>query len=117
MAATFGKAERLCSKKSIGELLSKGRWFVLPHVKCCWMPSDAEVSRIMVSVPKKFFKRAVRRNLLKRRLREAYRIQKGLLGDAKVNLMFAYSSPEIAPWETIREEVAQALGHICAKSE
>ena len=116
MAATFGKAERLCSKKSIGELMAKGRWTVLPHIKCCWKPTDGEVSHIMVSVPKKFFKRAVKRNLLKRRLREAYRLQKDLLGAAKVDLMFAYSSPEIAPWETLRDEVAEALRRIEAKS-
>ena len=42
----------------------------------CLKGTGNEENRIMVSVPKKLFKRAVKRNLLKRRIRESYRKQK-----------------------------------------
>ena len=66
----------------------------------------------MVSVSKKFFKRAVKRNLLKRRMREAYRTQKDLLAVSGVDLLLAWSSKEIADFETVRSEVAAVLSRV-----
>ena len=65
-------------------------------------------SRILVSVPKRFFKRAVKRNLLKRRIREAYRQQK-IDG---VDVMFQYNSQEIADSATIFREIGAILKRI-----
>ena len=74
-------------------------------------------NRIIVSVPKKFFKRAVKRNLLKRRLREAYRTQKSLLpSSAGVDLLLSYSSAEILSSAEIRECVAAVLTQVAARS-
>jgi ribonuclease P protein component len=66
----------------------------------------------MVSVPKKFFKRAVRRNLLKRRLRESYRLQKERLTASGVDLMLAYSHAEIADFQTLFTEIGEILDRI-----
>ena len=53
-------------------LLAKGRHGKVTGLRYCFRPdSGAEENRIMVSVPKKMFKRAVKRNLLKRRIRES----------------------------------------------
>ena len=77
---TLSKEERLYCRKDISELLASGRfWGGFPIRMCARCGNGAGHSRIMVSVPKKLFRRAVKRNLLKRRLREAYRLQKGLL--------------------------------------
>lgn len=65
-------------------------------------------TRILVSVPKRFFKRAVKRNLLKRRIREAYRQQK-IDG---VDVMFQYNSQEIADSATIFKEIGAILKRI-----
>ena len=65
-------------------------------------------ARILVSVPKRYFKRAVKRNLLKRRIREAYRLQK----IAGVDIMFQYNSQEIADSATIFKEIGDILGRI-----
>lgn len=74
------------------------------------------LNRIMVSVPKKFFKRAVKRNLLKRRLREAYRLQQQLLPpDAALDMMFVYTSKEVDAFEEIFASVGQILGVINGK--
>ena len=66
----------------------------------------------MVSVPKRFFKRAVKRNLLKRRLREAYRTQKELLGPSSVDVLFLCNSKEVLDFLSIKEEVASVLKKI-----
>lgn len=104
------KEERLCGKTTVAALLENGHWGGTPHMKYCWAPrgEDAEFSRIMTGVPKKFFKRAVKRNLLKRRMREAYRTQKALAAKP-VDVMFVYNSAEVAEYATIRTEMASIL--------
>ena len=62
----------------------------------------------MVSVPKRSFKRAVKRNLLKRRIRESYRRQKGLLVQPW-DLLIVYTSREVLPYQAIYADMAQLL--------
>lgn len=64
------------------------------------------------SVPKRHFKRAVKRNLLKRRMREAYRKNKSALGGKQVDLMLVYNSKEIVSYEKISENVTAILEKI-----
>ena len=71
--------------------------------------------RLLISVPKKFFKRAVKRNLLKRRVREAYRTRKALLPFEGVDLLLSYSSKECADFAAVCSEVESILSKI-AKS-
>ena len=79
------------------------------------MPGNGlEYSRIMVSVPKRHFKRAVKRNLLKRRIREAYRLQKELL-PAGVDMMIVFNAAEVADYAVIRDELAQLMQRIAAR--
>ena len=77
--------------------------------------TPVHLNRIVVSVPKKMFRRAVKRNLLKRRIREAYRLQKQLLTGNGVDLMFVYKSKDIAPYSQISDCVAAILKQISSK--
>lgn len=71
----------------------------------------------MVSVPKKNFKRAVKRNLLKRRIRESYRTQKELLGAGPaMDVMFYYNTKEVLDSGTIKSEVAEILRTLSEKN-
>ena len=113
----FRKEERLCGKASLSALVADGRWGTTAHLKYCWLRSREDgVVRVAVSVSKKFFKRAVKRNLLKRRIREAYRTQKQLLPSCGIDLLLIWSGKELADYLTISSEVAAVLLRISKAS-
>jgi ribonuclease P protein component len=162
MPLTFPKAEKLCGKREIAALVTHGRrggsgclrycYLVAPLAPISPVVPDSLVSpdpstspaaeplsdqvRILISVPKKLFKRAVKRNLLKRRIREAFRLQKELLltpdpsGQAndlstpgtdtpatahtarRYDILFTYSAPDVRSYEEIRAAVAAILTDI-----
>lgn len=67
----------------------------------------------MVSVPKKLFKRAVKRNMLKRRLRESYRKQKhDLIQQSGIDLLITYSTKDILSYEDIYNAVGQIIAKV-----
>ncbi len=81
------------------------------------MEGTADQSRILVSVPKRHFKRAVKRNLLKRRIREAYRLNKDLLSNAKSDIMLVYTSAQVLPFSEIEADVKSILKKIEAHAK
>lgn len=116
---TFPKAEKVWGKKNVDLLFAKGRWGSTGELKYCYV-SEAGVSssktvRVMVSVPKRFFKRAVKRNLLKRRIREAYRLQKDLLAGKDLSLLFAYNCDRVLDFGQIYSLVGEILRTVSAK--
>lgn len=87
-AFTLPKEERLCSRTLIDELFSGGKSKALSAfpLRVVYMLKDREdlepQTQMLVSVPKRYFKRAVKRNRVKRQVREAYRHNKYRLLDA-----------------------------------
>ncbi len=76
---TFSKEERLCSRKSLDLLFKNGSSFLLyPYrISYLFVPEIAPYPvQVVINVSKKRYKRAVDRNLIKRRTREAYRSKK-----------------------------------------
>ena len=112
MAATLPRSERLSGVTAVSELFSRGKTGTSGCIRYRFMKrADDAPSRIVVSVPKRSFKRAVKRNLLKRRMRESYRLQKDLLGSG-VDILFIYSSREILPFEAVFADMAAALAAV-----
>ena len=75
----FNKAEHLCSIKTVDLVFETGKKINVNPFRFIWIESattDNVKLKIAFSVPKKFFKRAVDRNKIKRHMREAYRIHR-----------------------------------------
>ena len=95
---------------AIAALTGKGRWDHTLHLRCCCLhDTGSGLNRVMVSVPKRLFKRAVKRNLLKRRMREAYRLQKDKISGTGHDFLFVYNAPEVLDFSVIYDEVGAML--------
>lgn len=110
---TFKKEEKLSGEKSIQELFTKGSSFYLNPFKVITLPSSFSVNRVLVSVPARTFKRAVDRNKIKRRIREAYRINKEKLNsNKKLLIAYIYTAKVILPSALIHEKLILTLAQI-----
>ncbi len=109
------RTERLRSLGAVRRLFESGEsGFVFPF-RYVWYaePDSVPTVEVLFSVPKKFHKRANRRNLLRRRAKEAYRLQKTILHSAgaaaNLDLALIYSSKEVLPYKTVSHAVRRIL--------
>ena len=111
---TLPKRERICGKTTIEQFLAKGKHGNVPGLRFIYATETGTgINRIMVSVPKKMFKRAVKRNLLKRRIRESWRKQKhNLAAENGADILFIYPTKEIQTYEQIYACVEQIIEKI-----
>ena len=108
------RTERLRSLGAVRRMFESGEsGFIFPF-RFVWFAEADEIASVVVlfSVPKKFHKRANKRNLLRRRTKEAYRLQKQTLKNgspANLDLALIYSSKEVLPYKTIQNAVRRIL--------
>jgi ribonuclease P protein component len=119
---TFGKNERLCRTKLIDEIFENGCVFHTSLFKVVWiissigLPSRAQMA---VSVPKRSFRLAVNRNLIKRRIREAYRKKKHLLysllesENIQVTFIIIYRHGIVAGYNVIEKAIGELIEKLC----
>lgn len=115
MKLKLGKEKRLKSRKSIDRLFLSGRRIQKFPLKAVYNidSNSAPEFRVAVSVPKKLFKKAVQRNLLKRRMREAFRQnQHKLQLNGNLEIMFIYSTNEIHDFQKIETAMLALIGSL-----
>nr|WP_183568209.1 ribonuclease P protein component [Mucilaginibacter sp. SP1R1] len=116
---TFKKEERLCNKRLIDKLFHNGSSFLCYPFKVSWLyHTDPQLypAQVLFSVPKRRYKHAVDRNLIKRCMRESYRLQKQLhlynllqAADKKIILSVGYIGKEIVPYSVIEKKMLKLL--------
>lgn len=121
---TLRKSERTCSKIAIDNLFKGGHSRSLSAfpIRVVYLVSDTpqqEQCQIMVSVPKKCFKRAVKRNRAKRQIREAYRLNKAIVTEQMkkheskyLTMAFIWLDAELHDTDEIKSKMINLLGRI-----
>ena len=109
------KSERLHADKLIKELFHEGSSFFLYPFKVIFLRKidlSGQTNQILISVSKKKIKKANGRNFIKRRVREAYRLQKHLLPSDGVLIAFIFvGNPEMTFTE-ISPKMSQVLSKL-----
>jgi len=122
METNFGISihEKLKSKKQITELFTTGKHIFVNSIHIVWQycEQNDDILKFGVSVGKRNFKRAVKRNVLKRRMREAYRINKSQLiqhllsVDRKIELMIIFKAKEELSFHVIEIDLQKAIAKL-----
>jgi len=116
---TFNKEERITNKKVIEELFNSGIRVSLYPFDIRYKFEDKNlINKVLVTVSKAKIKSSVKRNLLKRRIKESYRLNKNkLLLDPKCNIAVVYSSDKILSYNEINKSLIEALNKISIENE
>lgn len=116
---TFTKEERLCSKVLLSSLFTNGSSFLVYPYRVTWLQTTLPQNmpaQVVIGVSKKKFKKSVDRNLIKRRIKEAYRLNKSellysSLENSNKNIIFSinYIAKDILVFETISVKLKNTL--------
>ena len=113
MSFRLPKEERIYKQRDIDYLFIDYKTIINNPFRVHFKPNSLTHSRILISVPKRLFKRAVDRNYLKRRIRESYRLLKDqFLQDCNVDILFVYRSKEIYDYDLIKSKIEEILRKI-----
>lgn len=123
---TFNKSERLCGKKIIDELFADGDGFFAYPFKIIWIKKadeNSQPAKVLITVSKRNFKKAVDRNKIKRLIREVYRKNKYILyerlNDSNFNINFAiiYTAKQIIQYSELEVKIINMLNRLILEYE
>lgn len=120
---SFPKSEHLCSRKIITKLFAGGnsRSMSAFPLRMVYMPLPEKedgntASQMLVSVPKRCFKRAVKRNRVKRQVREAYRKNKVIIDGRCLAIAFIWLDNKLYPSSVVTERMVNLLQRVAEKT-
>jgi ribonuclease P protein component len=108
---TLQRQQRLKSRKQIDTLFKEGHSFAVYPLRIVFrtvVPEEVPL-KFGVSVSTRYFKKAVDRNLLKRRIREAWRLQRAPLDGRPLHVFILYTARELLSYDRISRSMAQAI--------
>jgi len=116
---SFKKGERLKRRKLIGRMFNReGDSFTVYPLRIIWLEAELDSdfpAQFTLSVPKRAFPKAAHRNVLRRRIREAYRLNKHQLYDAieadekQYAIMLIYTAREPLPYADVEKAVQKII--------
>jgi len=115
---TLKSVDKLQLRSEFNYVRENGRVYVSKYCLVVIADSPDELLRGGVICSKKYSKRAVKRNLLKRRIKEAYRLNKSILTEVlrdqgvSLDVIFIYTQPEILSYRDIEEKIVLSLRKI-----
>ena len=116
---SFKKEERLCSKKIIDKLFFEGNSFLSYPLKIVFQETSLRTkypAQAVFSVGKRSFKLAVHRNLIKRKIREAYRLNKSQLyrelGDKQLAIFFIFIGKDIPEYTQVETAMKKGIAKL-----
>ena len=117
------KEEKLCSRTAVDRLFSEGKSLMAFPLRAAYRlrPRGEHPVQFLISIPKKRIRKAVGRVTLRRRVREAYRLnRRQLLFPALdeqgwgVDIAFVYLDGNLVPYSVINEKVTLLLQRIAS---
>jgi ribonuclease P protein component len=118
MRFTFKKEERLYGHAALDNVYNNGKHLQTDSIKIIFIEAPKSTyppCRVVFSVPKRSFKKAVDRNLIKRRMREVYRNHKHILykelteKEKSIHIYMIYLSKEIIHFDELKDNMLKAL--------
>ena len=117
---SFNKSERLSRKAAINKLFEQGESIVVSSFLLLWKENTDKHSatKTLISVPKRNISLATKRNLIKRRINEAFRLNKeklyAKLGERnkQINIAILYQKKEIQTYKIIEQKINLLLSRL-----
>ena len=124
---TFMRTERLRGRKLFAELFAKGKTFAVNPFRVTWLVAGAGDGKAIplqaaFVVPKRNFKKAAHRNRIRRRMKEAYRLNKNELREAlakegkQLHFTCVYSAKEECPYAEIEHKIIVTLQRLAKET-
>ncbi|MEX6690753.1 ribonuclease P protein component [Danxiaibacter flavus] len=126
LSNSYGREEKLKSRKQIDLLFAKGKSVNQFPVKLIYLEVPDEMDfpvKAGVIAPSRLFKKAVQRNRVKRLLREAYRTEKAPLieyaqnQNRKLILFLLFVDRQIPSYALVKEKISMAIPRLIKELE